>query len=79
MLAVPAAEPGTSKHGPYDHFTPEEKVQIGKRAAKHGVMATICYFSKVYPSLKEVVYAHGRKSIFWKSPEREKLIKTLQC
>ncbi len=45
----------TSKRGTYDHFTPEEKARIGKRAAEHGVTATIRYFSRVFPghSLKE--------------------------
>ena len=27
----------TSKRGKYNHFTPKEKAQIGKRAAEHGV------------------------------------------
>ena len=44
-----------SAHGEYEHFTPEEKARIGKRAAEHGVTAAIRYFSKVFPgrSLKE--------------------------
>ena len=45
----------TSKRGMYDHFTPEEKARIGKRAAEHSVTATIRYFSKLLPGrlLKE--------------------------
>ena len=36
-------------------FTPEEKAQIGKRAAEHGVTATVRHFSRVFThrSLKE--------------------------
>ena len=43
------------KRGKYEHYTGAEKVQIGKRAAEHGVVATIRYFSKIFPdrSLKE--------------------------
>ena len=43
------------KRGAYEHFTPEEKARIGKRAAEHGVTASLRYFSKVYSgrSLKE--------------------------
>ena len=29
------------KHGKYEHYTGTEKAQIGKRAAEHGVTATI--------------------------------------
>ena len=47
--------PGASKRGEYEHFTPEEKAQIGQRAAECGVTASIQHFSKVFPgrSLKE--------------------------
>ena len=34
-------------------MTAEEKAQIAKRAAEHGVTATIRYFSKMHPHLKE--------------------------
>ena len=34
-----------SKRGAYEHFTPEEKAQIGKRAAEYGVTASLRYFS----------------------------------
>ena len=34
-------ETGWQKHGPYDHFTTEEKARIGKMAAKHSVSATV--------------------------------------
>ena len=68
VLAVPAAKPGTCTHGPYDHFTPEEKAWIGKTAAEHGVTATIRYFSKVYPLLKESSVRTWKKK---KSPERK--------
>ena len=39
----------------YKHFTPKKKTHIGKRAAEHGVTATLRFFSKVFPAcpLKE--------------------------
>ena len=45
----------TSKRGAYERFTAEEKARIGKRAAEHGVTASVRYFSKVFPgrSLRE--------------------------
>ena len=45
----------TSKRGTYERFTAEEKAKIGRRAAEHGVTASVHYFSKVFPgrSLKE--------------------------
>ena len=45
----------TPKRGKYKHYTGTEKAQIGKRAVEHGVVATIRYFSKVFPDhlLKE--------------------------
>ena len=44
-----------SKRGTYESFTPEEKARIGKRAAEHGVTATVRHFSRVFTnrSLKE--------------------------
>ncbi len=33
----------TAKRGPYTKFTCEQKAEIGKRAAEHGVAATIRY------------------------------------
>lgn len=33
-----------TKRGPYMKFTPEQKAEIGKRAAKHGIAATIRYY-----------------------------------
>lgn len=35
----------TSKRGKYEHFTPKEEVQIGKRAVEYGVTASVHYFS----------------------------------
>ena len=45
----------SSRRGAYEHFTPKEKARIGKRAAKHGVTATLRFFSKAFPGrpLKE--------------------------
>ena len=39
---------GSKNRGPYERFTAEEKVQIGKRAAEHGVTATVRYCSRKY-------------------------------
>lgn len=45
----------TSKRGTYQTFTADEKARIEKRDAENGVIATVRYFSKVFPgrSLKE--------------------------
>ena len=45
----------SSRRGAYEHFTPKEKARIGKRAAEHGVTATVRFFSKAFPGrpLKE--------------------------
>ena len=45
----------TYNRGTYERFTAEEKAKIGRRAAEHGVTASVRYFSKVFPgrSLKE--------------------------
>ena len=45
----------SSHRGAYEHFTPKEKARIGKRAAEHGVTATLRFFSKAFPGrpLKE--------------------------
>ena len=50
-----ADKPEKMKRGTYEHFTSEEKAQMGKRAAKYGVTASPRYFSKAFPgrSLKE--------------------------
>jgi len=38
----------SSKRGGYEKFSADEKAAIGKRAAKHSVMATIQHYSKIY-------------------------------
>ena len=40
----PGSNPAT-KRSPYQHFTPEEKLLIGKREAECGVTSSIRYFS----------------------------------
>ena len=37
--------------GPYLSLTPSQKYEIGKRAAEHGVTASIRYYNKKYPDL----------------------------
>lgn len=39
--------------GTYTKFTPERKAEIGKRAAEHGVAATVRYYEKRFPGIKE--------------------------
>ena len=39
---------GSKSRRPYERFMVEEKVQIGKRAAEHGVAATVRYCSRKY-------------------------------
>ena len=36
------------ERGSYEQFTPEEKLQMSKRAAEYGVASTIQYFQKLY-------------------------------
>ena len=43
----------TRKRGPFAKYTAEQKALIGKRATECGVAATVCYFIKQYPNLKE--------------------------
>ena len=47
--------------GPYTKFTPEQKAEIGKRAADHGIVATVRYYEKQFPGkLAPAVSANGR-------------------
>jgi len=41
-------EGSSSKRGGYEKFSADEKTAIGKRAAEHGVTATIRHYSKIY-------------------------------
>ena len=34
---------GKKEQGSYEQFTPKEKLQMGKRAAEHGMVSTIRY------------------------------------
>ena len=55
-------EPQRGKtRGPYTKFTPEQKAEIGKRAAEHGVVATVRYYEKRFPGkLAPAVSENGR-------------------
>ena len=56
--------------GPYTKFTSERKAEIGKRAAEHGVVATVRYYEKQFPGkLAPAVSANGRGQL--ESPIRE--------
>ena len=49
--------------GPYTKFTPDrrQKAEIGKRAAEHGVVATVRYYEKRFPGkLAPAVSTNGR-------------------
>ena len=37
--------------GTYSFLTPAQKYKVGKRAAKHGITATICHYRNKYPDL----------------------------
>ena len=40
------------KRGPYEHFDDEERVQIGRYAAVHGVAAAVRHYQKLFPTRK---------------------------
>ena len=40
-----------SRTGPYLMLTPAQRYEVGKRAAEHGVTASIHYFTRKYPKL----------------------------
>ena len=63
-----------SARGDYEHFIPEEKARIGKRAAEHGVTGAIRYFSKVFPgrSLKESTVRTWKKKYLQEISERKR-------
>ena len=43
----------SKKRGSYDKYTPEQKAMIRKRAAEHGVAASVRHYIKDFPNLKE--------------------------
>ena len=53
-----------SARGEYQHFTPKESAQVGKRAAGHGVTAAVRYFAKLFlcRSLKESTMRTWKKT-----------------
>ena len=40
------------KRGPYEHFDDEERAQIGRCAANHGVAAAVRHYQKLFPTRK---------------------------
>jgi len=46
-----AQESKKRSRGPYLSLTPAQKYEVGKRAAEHGVTASMHYFAKKYPDL----------------------------
>ena len=73
---VTRAEAGHT-HGPYEHFTPDEKATVGKKAAEIGVAATVKSFSKQFHSrvLKEnTVRDKYLKELERKRKAREEMI-----
>ena len=55
VLKLKNKAPCDSRTGPYLMLIPAQRHKVGKRAAEHGVTASICYFAKKYLklSLKE--------------------------
>jgi len=52
------------KRGPYEHFDDEERAQIGRYAADHGVAAAVRHYTKMYPcnaqgERKQCVHVEG--------------------
>ena len=51
VLRLKDKSPHDSRTGPYLMLTPAQRYEVGKRAAEHGVTASILYFAKKYPKL----------------------------
>ena len=79
MLDKHQAEKGkpTAKRGRYEHFTPEEKAVMGKRAAEFGVTASLHYFSKKYPdrSIKESSIRTWRDKYVRELAKKKKMVR----
>ena len=59
-------------HGIYQHFTSKEKLELGKRAAKLGILSTVRYFTAKSGEERTLLYLLGRKNICanqWRSDE----------
>ncbi len=52
--------PDRKKRGSYAKYTPEQKALIAKRAAEHGVVATIRHYAKEFPKLKDTTVRDWR-------------------
>ena len=51
--AIDRASQSSKTRGCYEKYTPEQKAMIGKRAAEHGVVASVRHYIKDFPNLKE--------------------------
>ena len=51
VLKLKDKAPRDNRTGPYLMLTPAQWYEVGKRAAEHGVTASIHYFAKKYPKL----------------------------
>ena len=51
VLKLKDKSPHDSRTGSYLMLTPVQRYEVGKRAAEHGVIASIHYFAKKYPKL----------------------------
>ena len=67
VLTVPA------NRGPYFKLTPAQRFQVGKRAAEHGIAASIRYFEKKYPDLQLKETTVRRLKNLYRSELRNKL------
>ena len=66
-----SCEASTKKErGSYEQFTPEEKLQMGKRAAERGVASTIQYFQKLF-SDRAVTERKQRTHLAKQIPKRD--------
>ncbi len=54
--------PDRKKRGSYAKYTSEQKALIAKRAAEHGVVATIRHYAKEFPKLKDTTVRDWRDS-----------------
>ena len=67
VLTAPAAR------GPYFKLTAAQRSQVGKRAAEHGIAASIRFFEKKYPDLRLKETTVKRLKNLYQSEIRNKL------
>ena len=76
-----SCEASTKKErGSYEQFTPEEKLQMGKRAAERGMASTIRYFQKLFSdrAVKESSVRTWRNKYLKRLPKESMLVRKQQ-